>query len=274
MKRRQALQGLATLGMGAMLGGFTWPFRSAIEQSSLMIAGATAMVALSRDLAQAFAARRPDVDVVVEGGGVLPGLVAVKRGSVDIAAMTRLPDRYEETAETRTYIIGKDALVFHAHAASGVTTLSPAAIRRLFTGQAASWRDVGGAALPTRPLYLSREASAEYHAFRELILDADEVPDGVRRVAGDEAMATALRQERGAIGYFAFHRLPKGMAPLAVDGVLPSRGSVLSGRYPLSRPFYYVVQGAPRPELAAFLDFVRSPQGQDIVERHGLMRVY
>ncbi len=277
MKRRQALQGLAALGMGATLSGFTWPFRTGIEQSSLMIAGATAMVALSRDLARAFAAVRPDVELVVEGGGVLAGLVAVKRGGVDIAAMTRLPDRYEETADTRTYIIGKDALVFHAHASCGVSTTSLSAIRRLFMGQVTNWKELGGAPVPVHPLHMSRDASAEFHAFRELVLDADDIPDEVGRVADGDAMTKALRLERGSIGtigYFSFHRLPQGMAPLAVEGILPSRGSVLSGSYPLTRPFYYVVQGAPRPEVAAFLDFVRSPPGQDIVERHGLMRVY
>ena len=54
---------------------------------------------------------------------------------------------------------------------------------------------------------------------------------------------------------------------LAVEGVRPERETIESGTYAITRPFLLVSAPNPNQEVAAFLQFARSPAGQAIVRR-------
>ena len=49
--------------------------------------------------------------------------------------------------------------------------------------------------------------------------------------------------------------------------VMPSEETVRSGAYPVSRPLFLYLRGAPQGLAKAFLDFVASSEGQQIVRR-------
>ena len=84
---------------------------------------------------------------------------------------------------------------------------------------------------------------------------------------GSEAMSKYVATHEGAIGYVSIGYLGPGVAALAVEGVQPERETVESGSYAVTRPFLLVSAPNPNQEVAAFLQFVRSPAGQAIVGR-------
>jgi phosphate transport system substrate-binding protein len=47
---------------------------------------------------------------------------------------------------------------------------------------------------------------------------------------------------------------------------------IMAGRYPLVRPFLFVVKGELNAKAQAFVDFVLSDEGQKILEKEGLIR--
>ena len=54
-----------------------------------------------------------------------------------------------------------------------------------------------------------------------------------------------------------------------LNGVSPSVENVKSGNYFLTLDFYFVVRDKPTPSLRKFLDFVLSPEGDQIITANG-----
>jgi len=56
---------------------------------------------------------------------------------------------------------------------------------------------------------------------------------------------------------------------LTLNGVAPTAENVRSGRYFLTREFYFVIKGEPTPSSKKFLDFVLSPDGDRVILANG-----
>jgi phosphate transport system substrate-binding protein len=60
---------------------------------------------------------------------------------------------------------------------------------------------------------------------------------------------------------------------LALGGIAATPEAVASGTYPMSRPLYLVTDGPPADRAREFIDYVLSPQGQQLITRHGYLTV-
>ena len=106
--------------------------------------------------------------------------------------------------------------------------------------------------------------------------------DVVDAMDGIISRVASYRNYRNAIGFsFRFYSTQmvenNQIRLLALNGVYPTQESIRDGSYPISNEFYAVTaapagQPAPEesnPELAALLDWILSPQGQQIIARTG-----
>ena len=59
--------------------------------------------------------------------------------------------------------------------------------------------------------------------------------------------------------------------PLAVDGVMPAKETVLRNKYLISRPLFMYTNGKPAGTIKLFIDFLKGPEGQKIVEEEGFV---
>jgi phosphate transport system substrate-binding protein len=274
MNRRRALTILGATGAVLACGGFDWPFTTKPRRTSLLIAGATSMHPVIEKLAAAFAADNNLIDTVVEGGGSTPGLIAVQRGAIDIAALTRQPTRFEETNGTRAFLIAKDAIAVAAHPSVPLKSLSLGAARQIFQGQARRWSDVGGPDLPVRLVLRSDEDSIEQSAAMQMLLELQDVPDQAVQAGDAREVLHILRRDPGAVGFLALKDMAEDLNVFEIGRVAPARLTVISGRYPLTRPYYFVTHGPLKQQVSDFLDFARGAEGQGILEREGLIRVH
>ncbi|MGH3822144.1 MAG: substrate-binding domain-containing protein [Pseudonocardiaceae bacterium] len=62
-----------------------------------------------------------------------------------------------------------------------------------------------------------------------------------------------------------------GLAVVALEGVAPTPEMVASGKYPMSRPLYLVTDGPATGRAKEFIDYVLSPEGQQLLTRHGYL---
>lgn len=56
---------------------------------------------------------------------------------------------------------------------------------------------------------------------------------------------------------------------MTLNGIAPTAENVRSGRYFLTREFYFVIKGEPTPSSKKFLDFVLSPDGDRVILANG-----
>ena len=105
--------------------------------------------------------------------------------------------------------------------------------------------------------------------------------DGIIRQVAD------YRNYANALG-FSFRFYATEMAAdgdirlLSINGVPPTKQTIRDGSYPLTAQFYAVTAapiGMPAPEsrdkqLGAFLDWILSEQGQEIIEKTGYVSLY
>jgi phosphate transport system substrate-binding protein len=85
----------------------------------------------------------------------------------------------------------------------------------------------------------------------------------------DFFMADAIATKEGSIGFSdaSFVCLSQGkMKPLKLDGVAPTVENILSGAYRMERGLYFVYRDPLDARAAAFLDFVFSPEGRQLIQ--------
>ena len=266
IRRRDALLGMAG-AMAVAAGGGWWYYRKNATSlpQSLLLAGSSTMNDLNRALLDGFAKVHPQVISVLQGGGSLAGLMALKRGAVDVAAMSRDLTEAEDTAQTRSHLVAMNEVSIVVHPASPIKALSRAQVRAVFTGQIPNWQALGGPNAPIRVISRTHGASSLRFVLDEL-LNGEEMVLTARAVARAKQVGAAVAADPFAIGFVAMSDRVEGpLRRLAIDGVLPDRATVLSGRYPLEQPLYLVLHGEPSAAARDFVAFALSPKGQAIV---------
>ncbi|MGH4003392.1 MAG: substrate-binding domain-containing protein, partial [Pseudonocardiaceae bacterium] len=94
-------------------------------------------------------------------------------------------------------------------------------------------------------------------------------------VGGNEETRAKLLSTPGSVGPLStsFVTDHPELAVVALEGVEATPETVASGRYPMSRPLYLVTDGPAAGRAKEFIDYVLSPQGQQLLTRHGYLTV-
>jgi phosphate transport system substrate-binding protein len=58
---------------------------------------------------------------------------------------------------------------------------------------------------------------------------------------------------------------------LRLGGVEPTEANIDAGKYPLVRPFLFVVSAKPRGVAKDFIDWITGPEGRELTRREGLL---
>ncbi|MBR6976106.1 MAG: substrate-binding domain-containing protein [Ottowia sp.] len=191
-------------------------------------------------------------------------------GPKELAAMREAKLRYTLTPLLR------EALVFFVHKDNPATGLTQEQLRAVYSGRVTSWRELGVRLdAPLRPYqsYFSETKAA----FRRFMGDAPIMKPITEKRIGDvfsyEGTAD-YRNSPGAIGFIRrfFAGKLKGNPDikfLAIDGVAPTVENIQGGSYPLATEFYAITARPREGNVARMIDFLRSPEGQRLIEASG-----
>jgi phosphate transport system substrate-binding protein len=252
------------------------------RKKPIQIKGSDTMVNLGQAWAEKYMERNPEDLVAVTGGGSGTGIAALLSRTCDIAECSRRMTEQEITRAKQKGVnpceiqVAMDGLAIVVHPKNPVSKLTIDQLARIFTGRTTNWKDVGGT--DAEIVVLSREVNSGTHVYlKEHVLrkgdpeSRAEFAPGALMLPSSQAIADEVAQNPDAIGYYGMGYISRRQKPVLVaktetdEYIAPTTENVVSGKYPISRPLFFYIDGEPRGSVKKFLDFCLSKEGQQIV---------
>lgn len=220
-------------------------------------------------LSDAFRKQHPTVKFTFEDVGSIAGMKLVATGDVDLATSSAIPPADITNAVT-VVPVGASGTAVVVNAANKVTALTKTQVRGIFAGEIRDWSAVGGE--PGKILIVVREASSALRSNFDAYFFGGKgayAADAIELNSGGEVVraVTSRTEVVSMLTLSASMRNDQRLRALTIDGVAPTQNNVGLGLYPVIRPLYVVYNEKHlRPAVAAFLEFVRSPDGKRVIE--------
>mgnify|MGYP001127663344 CR=1 FL=1 len=252
--------------------------------------GSDTIVNLALAWAERYQQLHPQVSISVTGGGSGTGIAALINGTVDIANASRQIKPEEiQAAENNgknpvEFVIARDAIAVVVNPENPVDRLTLQQISDIYSGKISNWQAVGG---EDRPIVrLSRETNSGTHVyFLEQVLRLGQKDNhtlfakNTLLLPSSEGISSEIRDNPNAIGYDGLGYVTPDQKVLAVardaqsDYILPSAESVNNGTYPIARDLYMYTDGEPTGAVKEYLDWIYSPEAQEIVTELGFVPI-
>jgi len=236
----------------------------------LRIDGSTTVLPIAQKGAEVFMKKNPSVRVFVSGSGSGTGIKAIIDGTTHIATSSREAKEKEVASAKEKGVmltghkVALDGIVPVVHPSMKIDNLTTEQLRDIYNGKIRKWNELGG---PDRPIsVVSRDTSSgTYEVWEEKILKGDKVrPDALLVASNGQAVQT-IAQNKFAIGYIGIGYIEKSVKILKVNGKTATPESVRDSSWPVSRPLFMYTNGKPAGNIAKFMDFMLSADGQKVV---------
>jgi len=242
----------------------------------IVMEGSTTVLPIAQKAAEVFMQKNPQADISVRGGGSGVGIASIIDGTCDIGDSSRpIKDSELDKAATngkdiKAHVIAMDGIAVVVNPANKISALSRKQIKDIYTGAISNWSQVGGT--DQKIVVISRDTSSgTFEAFGELALEKAKVRPDALMQASNQAVASTGARTPGAIGYVGLGYISSEVKALAVNGVMPSKETVLNNKYPIGRPLFMYTNGEPKGTAKDLLDFIKSAEGQKLVEEQGFV---
>jgi phosphate transport system substrate-binding protein len=235
----------------------------------IRIVGSTSVFPFAEMLAEAYAKVRPAIEVDVQAGGSTVGIVSAHDGLADIGTSSRKLREGEKEGVTIVEI-ARDGIAVIVHPSNKIGSLTTEQIRDIYAHNLTNWSQVGGEDAPI--VFVTREeGSGTRGAFTEIIMKKIRINPSALVHNSNGSIREAIAVDPHAIGYISLALVNERVKAIAVDGTGPTQENLADGKYPVVRPFLFVVKGEPKEEVKNFIDFVLSEDGQKVLRQEGLL---
>ncbi len=243
---------------GAAAGGAT----------TITIAGSTSVQPFAEKWAEVYHGKHPTVQVNVQGGGSTAGVKAAQAGAAQIGTVSR--DLKPEENDVKPITVARDGIAIIVNPANAVGDLTLDQVKEIFSGKVKSWKELGGADKPINVI-TREEGSGTRGAFEELVMKKEKIATSALVQDSTGSVRQMVHDDAAAIGYISLGQVNAEVKSLKLGGVEASEANVVAGKYPVVRPFLFVAKGDPTGAAKEFVDFVLSPEGQELARKEGLI---
>ena len=268
MKKLAMLFAATTLAASAFAGNIT-------------VKGSDTLVILAQKWAEVYMGQHADTKIQVSGGGSGTGFAALQNQTTDLCDASRKIKAAELqkcivafNARPTEYKVALDGLSVYVGPENPVTELTVAQVGDIFTGKITNWKEIGGPDAPIT-VYSRENSSGTYEFFKEHILKGQDFVASAQTMPGTAAIVQAVVKDKNGIGYggAAYGGSCKLLSIKKTDtspAMAPTEENVVNGTYPIWRYLYvYVNPALDKGEVAAYLKWIRSDDGQKYVKEIG-----
>jgi phosphate transport system substrate-binding protein len=207
-------------------------------------------------------------------------------GGIDIIfCMEPSNDQIREAADKGLIFnmtpIGKDAFVFFINKNNPVNNITSEQIRMIYSGEITNWKEIGGDDEDIIPYQRPQNSGSQ--TLLESIMG--EIPimeplmENVVPSMGQifERVSEYLNYPN-AIGYsFLFFSTEmvrnNEIKLLSIDGIMPSRETIITGEYIFSNTFYAITVGNEIENTKKLIEWILSEEGQYLIEQTGYIPI-
>ena len=270
MKKIATILAVTTLAASAFAGNIT-------------VKGSDTLLVLAQKWAETYMGSHADVKISVSGGGTGTGFAALQNQTTDLCDASRKikPEEqrkcqavFENGKRPTEYKVALDGLSVYVNPENSLKELSLAQVSDIFTGKIKNWKDVGGPDAPIT-VYSRENSSGTYEFFKEHVLKGKDFAASAQTMPGTAAIVQAVVKDKNSIGYggAAYGGGSKLLAIKKTEdspAISPTEETVMNGTYPIWRHLYiYVNPAQDKGEIAAYLNWIRSEDGQKYVKDVG-----
>ena len=222
-------------------------------------------------LANRFSALHPGVEFKLDDAGSETGIALVSQNQIDFGYVSRELTPAEAGKVTLIPLTGAGTAIA-VNAANPVTGLTKAQVRDIFAGRITDWGAVGGQPGHSIQAIVREPESSTRATFEAYFFDGAKAayPNAINVVESKEAYGQ-IRSLKDSIAMVTLQTSTQNdptMRLLSLNGVAATTANIANGTYPIRRPVYFFTAPDPvtvKPAVRAFLDFIKSPEGVQIL---------
>ena len=243
------------------------------EKGTVKISGGTAHIPVMKEAAKRIMTVNSDIQISIAGGGSGVGIKQVGEGLVDIGNSGRKPSDIEiNKYQLKMFKWAIDGVGVVVNPENTVKALSKAQLIDIFSGKIGNWKALGGSDKAIN-VYTRDKASGTRDVFWKKAIDKGEITDKANFVVSNGAMKSAISNDPYSIGYVSVGHIDNSIAPVALDGVVPTLENVKQGKYKIARGLYSNTKGEPSGLPKKFIEYLFSSEGQQIAADKGFIPI-
>ncbi|MBC7129384.1 MAG: phosphate ABC transporter substrate-binding protein [Thermoplasmatales archaeon] len=240
-------------------------------RETINIAGSTTVLPIVQKCADRYMQLHPEVDVRVSGGGSSMGIKNVGDGIVDIGMASRDIKDSEKSnyPDLVKHVIAKDGIAIIVHPSNPLSNLTSEQLKGIYNGTYTRWEEFGWTG---EIVVVGRDtASGTGEFFWEHVMKKENFTSGMLALPSNGAVHDKVASTQNAIGFVGIGYISNKVKALKLDGIEPTLENVKNKVYPLARELYLFTKGEPTGLTKDFINFVKSDEGQKIVEEEGFI---
>ena len=223
------------------------------------------------------------ISIYVSSAGSGAGVKSILDNTASFGMLARKIRDNEKSQMTnyKEFLVASDALTVSVNAKNPITkikdNLDSDTIRKIFSGEYKYWSDVD-ASLPQKEIVvIIRDLSGgAYEVFQESIMGETQISPNAIQSPSMGALGTKIVENENAIGYASYgvyNQNKDNLFAFKVDGVEPTKENILNGQYKIQRPLMFIKNSELSESENAFVNYIFSGIGKQIVEENGYIPV-
>ena len=245
------------------------PSCSRATQKGLTLAGSTSVQPFAEKWADAYHVGHSNIPIHVQGGGSTAGVQAALSGAAQIGMSSRSLSP-KETGKIKGIVVARDGIAIIVHPTLRVDDLELAQVRAIYSGTLENWQSLAGRDSPITVI-TREEGSGTRGAFEELVMGGQRIAASALVQDSTGTVRQMVASDPAAVGYVSIGLVDATVKALRLNGTEATEANIDAKKYPLVRPFLFVVPREPAASAKDFIDWIVGPEGRELTRREGLL---